>query len=210
MRVKKQTYLGVPAIALHMNDATTKVVNKLLRMQEHEKEQARIQAESFTSTVSHEMRTPIETMLFMMNMLISFFQQPSLEVGNVPKCIDYCTMIMSQLEFLLSFVEDLLNLQQMRDGVFLLASEPLVVAKIIQGVVNIFTPQARAQKVELTYQKEDCSLLSNQEIPPLLGDPRRLKQILMNLIKNAMKFTQKGHIQVFANYKEEPESTLTI
>ena len=73
MRVKKQTYLGVPAIALHMNDATTKVVNKLHRMLEQEKEQARILAESFTSTVSHEMRNPIQTMLFLMQMLITFF-----------------------------------------------------------------------------------------------------------------------------------------
>lgn len=93
-----------------MNDATTKVVNKLHLMQEQEKEQTRIQTESFTSTVSHEMRTPIQTMLFMMQMLISFFQKP-IEVSNVPNCINYCTIMMSQLEFLLSFVEDLLDLR---------------------------------------------------------------------------------------------------
>jgi len=94
-----------------MNDATTKVNNKLHLMQEQEKEQTRIQTESFTSTVSHEMRTPIQTMLFMMQMLISFFQKPNLEVSNVPNCINYCTIMMSQLEFLLSFVEDLLDLR---------------------------------------------------------------------------------------------------
>ena len=59
MRVKKQTYMGVPAIELHMNNATTKVINKLRQMQEQETKQTANQTESFTSTVSHEMRTPI-------------------------------------------------------------------------------------------------------------------------------------------------------
>ena len=61
----------------------------------------------------------------------------------------------------------------------------------------------------LTYEREHRGL-EIKEIPTLLGDMRRLKQVLMNLIKNAMKFTLEGKIQVFANYSNTPESTLTV
>jgi len=57
------------------------------------------------------MRTPIQTLIFMMQMLIKFFKAPTLQKKEVPNCINYCTIMMSQLEFLLSFVEDLLDLR---------------------------------------------------------------------------------------------------
>ena len=88
----------------------------------------------------------------------------------------------------------------------MLASEPIDVALIIQGVVDIFTPQAKAKNIMLTYEKEHI----HQKIPTLLGDKRRMKQVLMNLIKNSMKFTPKGIIQIFADYSETPESTLIL
>ena len=53
----------------------------------------------------------------------------------------------------------------------------------------------------LTYEREHLGL-EIMEIPTLLGDMRRLKQVLMNLIKNAMKFTLEGKIEVFANYSK--------
>lgn len=57
------------------------------------------------------MRTPIQTMLFMMQILIKFFKAPTLQVKEVSNCVNYCTIVISQLEFLLSFVEDLLDLR---------------------------------------------------------------------------------------------------
>jgi len=74
------------------------------------------------------MRTPIQTLLFMLQIIINFFSAPTIQVEEIPYCINCCTIMMSQLEFLLSFVEDLLDLRQLRDGVFSLASEPIDVA----------------------------------------------------------------------------------
>jgi signal transduction histidine kinase len=61
----------------------------------------------------------------------------------------------------------------------------------------------------LTYEREHHGL-EIKEIPTLLGDMRRMKQVLMNLIKNAMKFTPEGKIEVFANYSKKPENLLTL
>ena len=59
MRIKKQNYLGSDAIALHIKDSTSKIRRKIKRLHKHEKKQTKTQTESFTATVSHEMRTPI-------------------------------------------------------------------------------------------------------------------------------------------------------
>ena len=98
--------------------------------------------------------------------------------------------MISQLEFLALFAEDLLDLRKLHDGGFSLALEPINIASIIQGVVDIFTPQAQAKNIMLTYEKEH----RDQEIPTLIGDKRRMKQVLMNLIKNSIFFTAEGEI----------------
>ena len=59
IRVKKQKHLGSPAITLYISDETVKILEKLKRIKSYEKKQAANSAELFTSTVSHEMRTPI-------------------------------------------------------------------------------------------------------------------------------------------------------
>jgi signal transduction histidine kinase len=63
--------MGLPAIALYMNDVTVKIRNKFHRLQLKEKQQIEITTESFTSTVSHEMRTPISTIMFFIQMILT-------------------------------------------------------------------------------------------------------------------------------------------
>ena len=67
--------MGSAAIALFINDATSKVINKVERLKKHEKKQSEIQTESFTGTVSHEMRTPIQTLIFFMRMFLVMFSE---------------------------------------------------------------------------------------------------------------------------------------
>jgi signal transduction histidine kinase len=103
--------MGSAAIALYMSDVTVKINDKLNRMQQKEKELMAIQTESFTSTVSHEMRTPISTLLFFVRLIMNIFDKTPFVEGSIPQCVNYCTIMMSQLELLQSFIEDLLDLR---------------------------------------------------------------------------------------------------
>ena len=78
------------------------------------------------------MRTPIATIIFFIQMLLSMISNADkFEKKDLPQCVNYCTIITSQLELLQSFIEDLLDLKQIRDGIFSLASEPFDVTSII-------------------------------------------------------------------------------
>ena len=57
------------------------------------------------------MRTPIATIIFFIQMLLSMMSPAKFKKGDLPQCVDYCTIIMSQLELLQSFIEDLLDLK---------------------------------------------------------------------------------------------------
>lgn len=69
MRIKLQQYEGKPAIALFVDDKTTKIQSKLLKMKRQEEHMKTRQSESYTSTLSHEMRTPILNVIFFLNQL---------------------------------------------------------------------------------------------------------------------------------------------
>lgn len=137
--------------------------------------------------------------------------------------------MMSQLIFLQSFIEDLLDLRQLRDGVFSLVLEPLDVSQILKEICSIFDPQAKAKDIRVTYKIVDGLALpehstlpreiSNENsdngeefiIPNLLGDVRRFKQVLINLVKNALKFTTSGSIDIRACYlRNENESNFLV
>ena len=104
-----------------------------------------------------------------------------------------------------TFVEDLLVLRQIRDGVFKLVNAPFDVIKVINDVCNIFSFQAKLKNIEICSANQSDSRLDPnfEERPPslVLGDERRFKQVLMNLMKNAMKFTRNGKIKIKARYE---------
>ena len=135
--------------------------------------------------------------------------------------------MMSQLILLQSFVEDLLDMGQLKNGVFNLAKEVFDVKETLEMITDTFGPQASAKKINLhfeivrslrtpdkmyTFLSEgspclDLEILSDRvtsAIPKVIGDARRLKQVLMNLVKNAIKFTKQGSVIIRACYLGEP------
>ena len=65
--------MSKPAVAVYINDITKMISEKLIKMEYLEHQQEKLQAQNFTSTISHEMQTPIETMIFFLNQVIGFF-----------------------------------------------------------------------------------------------------------------------------------------
>ena len=123
-------------------------------------------------------------------------------------------------------MDDLLNLKLKHDGVFALVLSPFDPNEVFETVCETFIPIVEAKKIKLTFsidetlifhsdnsaslhsqhhirtdQPRSQLLIENKKsLPKLIGDQRRLTQVLLNIIKNATKFTLRGSIDVKANY----------
>ena len=83
--------------------------------------------------------------------------------------------------------------------------EPFDAEQTIREACNILSPQAKTLNLSITYTPESQSD-PYQKVPLLLGDKRRLRQVMVNLIKNALKYTKKGKIEVTSRYERDKTS----
>ena len=115
----------------------------------------------------------------------------------------------SSVEFMQSFVNDLLDLRQMKLANFCLEYKPFDLISTLRNIAEIFEPQIMQAKVKFVIHVQGVRLWyedvnsCSQLLPRLIGDERRLKQVLINLIRNAMKFTQKGQVSISASYNKQ-------
>ena len=119
--------MGVSVIALYMSNYSNKVDEKLSHLERQEKKQLNNTRESLTSTVSHEMRTPIGSMMFFVSEIIDCLERVPNPTPDILEAIKFCKLVMSLLNFLMSFVDDLIDLRQIHDGGFLLEHKPFLV-----------------------------------------------------------------------------------
>jgi PAS domain S-box-containing protein len=138
--------------------------------------------EQFLANISHEIRTPINGIAGMANLL---GQNPSRDESET-----YLSAIRHSAENLKLIINDILDLAAIESGKLKFEKIAFNLIDLLPSLIGTFTYQAKAKKLNLTYSIDDHLNTF------LIGDPVRLNQILINLISNAVKFTHNGSIKI--------------
>ncbi|KAJ3180238.1 hypothetical protein HDU87_002115 [Geranomyces variabilis] len=137
---------------------------------------------SFLANMSHEIRTPMNAIIGMANCLLQTQLTPLQE--------DYTQIICTSGEELLSIINDILDVSKLESGKLDLEEVSFSLRTCVEGALDLLAPKAHEKGIELLYWRED-------DIPDtFLGDVTRLRQILVNLLSNASKFTKEGEIVI--------------
>ena len=100
IKVRQQEYMAVPTIAVYMSDKTNEVKENLMRVKHREQQLRSKTSESYTATISHEMRTPLETILFFLAYVINTLKTlETRQKAQLAQILTYCELIKSQLTF---------------------------------------------------------------------------------------------------------------
>jgi len=169
------------------------------KTQEEAIEAARMDAERanaaksrFLATMSHELRTPLNAIIGFSEMLANE------ETMNIDKARrhEYATLIGTSGHHLLSVVNGILDMSKIESGNFEITPEPFTPAPVIQTCCDLMALRARESGINLT-----CRVPA--DLPDLVADKRAVKQILINLLSNALKFTPRdGRVTVVSETSE--------
>lgn len=158
------------------------------KLSEQALDQARSAAEAadaaktrFLATMSHELRTPLNAIIGFSEMIA---QEQTLMLGAAQRK-EYAELINDSGQHLLSVVNGILDMSKMESGNFEIASEPFAPRASLLHCCNLLALKARENGIDLITD-------APQDLPVMTGDPRAFKQIVLNLVANAIKFTERG------------------
>jgi two-component system, cell cycle sensor histidine kinase DivJ len=189
MRCKPLAQSGVPAgsaepaeVVAVMRDITDrKAQQEALEIARYAAEQADAAKTRFLATMSHELRTPLNAIIGFSEMIA---HEEMLKLDG-PRRKEYAQLINDSGQHLLSVVNGILDMSKIESGNFEIAPEPFAPRAAVVNCCNLLALKAREGGIELVAN-------APPDLPMIRGDPRAFKQIVLNLVSNAIKFTERG------------------
>jgi cell cycle sensor histidine kinase DivJ len=165
-----------------MRDVTDrKIQEQALDLARTAAEQADASKSRFLATMSHELRTPLNAIIGFSEMIA----QEDVLMIDAARRKEYAQLINDSGQHLLSVVNGILDMSKMQSGNFEISPEPFAPRGALLSCCNLLALKARDNGIDLVTR-------ASEDLPVITGDPRAFKQILLNLVSNAIKFTERG------------------
>ncbi|WKA30904.1 ATP-binding protein [Bradyrhizobium roseum] len=183
-----------------MRDVTDrKLQEQALELARTAAEQADASKTRFLATMSHELRTPLNAIIGFSEMIV----HEEAMMLDAARRKEYAQLINDSGQHLLSVVNGILDISKMETGNFEIAPEPFAPRTALLHCCNLLALKARDNGVDLITR-------AAEDLPVMNGDPRAFKQIALNLVANAIKFTERGGSVTVSATVEGPRLMLVV
>jgi len=182
-------------LGTHKNITVRKEFERDIMEAKRDAEMANRYKSEFLANMSHEIRTPMNGVMGMIQLAL----HTSLDNHQY----DYLNKAQNSAKALLHIINDILDFSKIEAGKLELEDAPFVLEEMLDAVINVNVIAAQNKGVEL---------LLNAPTQPmtLIGDSLRLSQIMTNIVSNAVKFTERGHVEISCNVVEKTADNVTI